>query len=321
MPVAAGPDADVADPDRAGVLALQRALVEHVAAAVRHGVVDPEPVLLVLGLVGEVDAEQLRRAAGAGVLHVADQPDEVAAEGDDDLLEGRVPADDGVVLTAVDRAGAQSWTETRVTARRRPRGRRRRRSTWRGRSGRGRRGLGEGADLDDQLAPGDVVAAGAGEAEVDRAVELSLGGHTDDGRAAAALPGERGEPVGRLGQALEQRVIGLDAGQLDALGQVRRPGQVGVGRAPSRSARTRFIGVKRHVSSRPVGTPKASGSSEVNRSAGEPVGAGPPCECAPGATPVASAGVVGGPACAPTPGAKSSQARCEIVLRSVGGVG
>ena len=52
-------DADVADPDRAGVLALQRALVEDVAAAVRHGVVDPEPVLLVLGLVGEVDAEEV----------------------------------------------------------------------------------------------------------------------------------------------------------------------------------------------------------------------------------------------------------------------
>src|SRR3954454_16104889 len=51
-----GPDADVADPDRAGVLALQRALVEHVALAVRDGVVDPEPVLLVLRLVGEVDA-------------------------------------------------------------------------------------------------------------------------------------------------------------------------------------------------------------------------------------------------------------------------
>src|SRR4051794_3519122 len=100
-----GPDADVADPDGARVLALQRALVEHVAAAVGHGVVDPEPVLLVLGLVGEVDAEELRAASGAGVLDVADQADEVAAEGHHDLLEGGVPADDGVVLAAVDRAG------------------------------------------------------------------------------------------------------------------------------------------------------------------------------------------------------------------------
>jgi hypothetical protein len=60
------------------------------------------------------------------------------------------------------------------------------------------------------------------------------------------------------------------------------------------------MGVKRQVSSRPVGTPKASGSVEVKRSAGDPVGAGPPCECAPGAAcpavPVPAAGVVGGPA-------------------------
>src|SRR3954454_17607687 len=97
-----GPDADVADPDRVRVLALQRALVEHVAAAVGDRVVDPEPVLLVLGLVGEVDAEQVRAASGAGVLDVADQADEVAAEGHHDLLEGGVPADDGVVLAAVD---------------------------------------------------------------------------------------------------------------------------------------------------------------------------------------------------------------------------
>src|SRR3954447_15713393 len=52
-----GADPDVADPDRVRVLALQRALVEDVAAAVRRGVVDPEPVLLVLRLVGEVDTE------------------------------------------------------------------------------------------------------------------------------------------------------------------------------------------------------------------------------------------------------------------------
>ena len=105
----------------------------------RHGVVDPEPVLLVLGLVGEVDAEELGRAAGAGVLHVADQPDEVAAEGDHDLLEGRVPADDGVVLAAVDRAGRPVLhRDERDVARRRRRGRRRRRRSGPGRCGRAR---------------------------------------------------------------------------------------------------------------------------------------------------------------------------------------
>ena len=73
------------------------------------------------------------------------------------------------------------------------------------------RRLRERADLDDELAPHDLVRAGAGQAERDRPVQLRLGGHADDGGTAAALPGERGEPVGRLGQALEQRVVGLDA--------------------------------------------------------------------------------------------------------------
>ena len=92
------------------------------------------------------------------------------------------------------------------------------------------RGLGEVADLDDQLAPHDLVRAGAGQAERDGAVQLRLGRDADDRGAAAALPGERGEPVGRLGQALEQRVVGVDRGQLDALGQVGHPGQVRIGR-------------------------------------------------------------------------------------------
>src|SRR4051794_7457168 len=165
-------NADVADPDRARLLALQRALVLDVAAAVRDGVVDPEPVLLVLGLVGEVDAEELRGAAGAGVLHVADQPHQVAPEGDHDLLEARVAADDGVVLAAVHRAGRpvlhgherdlRAVTDEHGDAAGVPReagvveddGR-----------------LRERTDLDDELAPHDVVRTGAGEAERDRSVE------------------------------------------------------------------------------------------------------------------------------------------------------
>ena len=50
-----GPDQHVADPDRVRVLALQRALVGDPAAAVRHGVVDEQPVLEVLAGVGEVE--------------------------------------------------------------------------------------------------------------------------------------------------------------------------------------------------------------------------------------------------------------------------
>jgi hypothetical protein len=90
--------------------------------------------------------------------------------------------------------------------------------------------LREAADLDDELAPDDVLGAGARQPQRDRAVQLGLGRHADDGGAAAALPGEGGQPVDRLGQALEQRVVGLDAGQLDAVGQVGVPLEVGVRR-------------------------------------------------------------------------------------------
>ena len=75
------------------LLALQRALVDDVAAAVRHGVVDEQPVLEVLAGVGEVQAEQLDVAAGRGEPRLGRQPDEVAAEGHDDALEPGVAAD------------------------------------------------------------------------------------------------------------------------------------------------------------------------------------------------------------------------------------
>ena len=127
--------------------------------------VDPEPVLLVLGLVGEVDAVEVGRAAGAGVLHVADQPDEVAAEGDHDLLERRVAADDGVVLTAVHGAGRPVLhrDERDLGAVADEHGDAARVARQAGvveDDGR----LRERADLDDQLAPDDVTfAAGAGQ--------------------------------------------------------------------------------------------------------------------------------------------------------------
>ena len=56
-------DQHVADPHGVRALALQRALVDDVAAGVRRGVVDEQPVLDVLAGVGEVEAEQLGRAA------------------------------------------------------------------------------------------------------------------------------------------------------------------------------------------------------------------------------------------------------------------
>ncbi len=102
MPSAVGLDEHVADPHRVGVLALQRALVGDVRLAVRGVVVDQEAVLLVLAGVGEVQAEELGLAAGARVGDARVQPDEVAAEGDHDGLEGGVPADQRVVLGDVD---------------------------------------------------------------------------------------------------------------------------------------------------------------------------------------------------------------------------
>ena len=277
MPVGRRADADVADPDRAGVLALQRALVEHVAAAVRHGVVDPEPVLLVLGLVGEVDAEEVGGAAGAGVLHVADQPDEVAAEGDHDLLERRVAADDGVVLAAVHRAGrpvlhrderdlravADEHGDAAGVA-------------WRGRCGRGRR------------SPSRTRRPRRPAGPRRRRRRRCRPGPASPGRSSCASAATRTTVAPSLrcrvsaasrsagsGRPLSSGSSASTRGQLDALGQVGRPGRAARRRAaPSSSARIRFIGVKRHVSSRPVGTPKASGSVEVNRSAGEPVGRG-----------------------------------------------
>ncbi len=81
----------------------------------RGVVVDQEAVLLVLALVGEVQTEELRLAAGGRVGDPGVQADDVAAEGDDDRLEGGVPADQRVVLTDVDGRVVPVLTETTVS--------------------------------------------------------------------------------------------------------------------------------------------------------------------------------------------------------------
>src|SRR3954453_15370079 len=63
------PDDDVADPDRVGMLALQRAFVGDPALAPRLVVVDQQPVLEVLTVVSEEQSEKLRVAAGTGEPH------------------------------------------------------------------------------------------------------------------------------------------------------------------------------------------------------------------------------------------------------------
>jgi hypothetical protein len=57
---------------------------------VRDGVVDEETVLLVLAGVREVQAERLELGAGGGEPGRRRDPHQVAAEGDDDMLEARV---------------------------------------------------------------------------------------------------------------------------------------------------------------------------------------------------------------------------------------
>ena len=92
-----GADQHVADPDGVGTVALQGVLVVHVGPAVRHRVVDQQPLLDVLAGVGEPEAEQLDVAAGSAVGHRRAGPDEVAAEGDGDGAQARVAADRDVL--------------------------------------------------------------------------------------------------------------------------------------------------------------------------------------------------------------------------------
>ncbi len=63
--------------------------------------VDVRAVLEVLSGIGEVEAEELGLPAGGGVADVGVEADDVAAEGDDDVLELRVLADDRIVLAEV----------------------------------------------------------------------------------------------------------------------------------------------------------------------------------------------------------------------------
>ena len=81
--------------------ALQRALVQRARLAVRHSVIDEQPVLEVLAGVGEVQADELGVAARAVVGDRADDPDQVAAEGQRGVLDGGVPADPHVVVGQV----------------------------------------------------------------------------------------------------------------------------------------------------------------------------------------------------------------------------
>ena len=63
----------------------------------RLRVVDQQTLLEVLAGIGEVQAEQLGVAAGPVELERRGQPDQIAAEGDREVTQHRVPAQRGVV--------------------------------------------------------------------------------------------------------------------------------------------------------------------------------------------------------------------------------
>ncbi len=212
-----GLDEHVADPHRVRLVALERALVDDVRLAVRDVVVDQEAVLLVLALVGEVQAEQLGLAAGAGVLHARVQPDDVAAEGDDDRLEGGVAADERVVLGHVDglvvpvldgddgQLGAVAQDVVDVGGEHRVTG-----------VVDDHDGLGEGAQLDHLVAEGGPALAVHRDAD-----RLGEDGLLRDGHDRGLLEGGvglGGDTVRRGARLAEPRVVAVDGLDGDALG-------------------------------------------------------------------------------------------------------
>ncbi len=70
-------------------------------AAVRLRVVDQQPRLEVLAVVGEVQAEQLGVPAGRAEPRPRGQPHQIAAEGDRDVPQHRILAQRGVVAADV----------------------------------------------------------------------------------------------------------------------------------------------------------------------------------------------------------------------------
>ena len=81
----AGADEHVTDPDGMGLLALQRRLVGHPAAARRQLVVDEEAVLVVLAGIGEGEAEKFSISTGTGEPDGRAEPHEVTAQGRHDV--------------------------------------------------------------------------------------------------------------------------------------------------------------------------------------------------------------------------------------------
>ena len=113
---------DVADPDRAGAVALQRVLVVHPRTAVRLAVVDEQPLLEVLPRVGEAEAHELGVAARRAVGDGRADPHQVAAQRYGGGAQGGVAAEREVVGADVHRVvGPLLGDDQGEPRRRRPR--------------------------------------------------------------------------------------------------------------------------------------------------------------------------------------------------------
>jgi len=85
------------------------------------------------------------------------------------------------------------------------------------------------AELDHDVTP-DLLVTGAGEPQDRGLGQLGAGRDPQDDRAVTVAQGQRGDPVDRLRDVPQQRIVGADRGQLDTDGQVGGPLQMTLGR-------------------------------------------------------------------------------------------
>ena len=266
-----GADQRIADPYRMRIglvrlrIALQRTLVQHVGAAVRLGVVDQQPRLEVLAVVGEVEPEQLSVAPGRAELHSAGQPDHVAAERDGDVAQHRVLAERGVVGGDVDgvvgpvgdgddrEPGGVAEHEFDVV-------------------GVGSAALlvddddrlGEFADADLQVSVCGLAFAGAGDLDLDRLLGCGAFIDGDDRRFVERRERLRGNAVGGCAAFAEPLVASSHVSTVTPGRSATSMWALPVaGADPSCRPLRRLSGVNRQISSRPPGTSNALTSNEV----------------------------------------------------------
>ncbi len=184
----------------------------------RGVVVDLEAMLQVLAGVREVQAVEHGLAAGGGVGDARVQPDDVAAEGDHDGLEARVPADQGGLLRGVHRVALPVLDghegELRAVADQ---------QLDVGGAGTGagvvqhHDGLGERLDVDHHV--GEADPALGVHVDLDRLGQHRVLRDRDDQRLLEGAERLRGDPVDRLAGLAQAGVVAADGLGGDAVGQ------------------------------------------------------------------------------------------------------